>query len=774
MTRWADGTGGDASASASVSADEDMTVDDDDEYEEAEGGNRLLGFMFGNVDNSGDLDVDYLDEDAKEHLSALADKLGTSLADIDLSVKSPQTPSDTTDQDYDKKAENAVDYEDIDEQYEGPEVQTATEEDFLLPKKDFFSKEVSVTSLENTTSVFDDENYDDEDEDLEKQNLAGEANIEAQQFSPSGEESYNHELLSQEESLPDDIHAPEMENSDVVDSEEDDSNASEESTDGDMSSLLPVLYVEDGKAILRFSEIFGVHEPLKKAGKRDCRYMIAKEKYKSMDASDVVEEDEEKFMKAPCQDISWMRPVHRKTEDFTLDVEGDSMKPETVRGSGKKSLGVDESRKDSCVSAEPMKDYLSVSAFPEWTSLFSPKFYPLDQEDWEDRIVWNNSPPADNFVESCELSGPDSDTLVDKEVDLKAEAQIFEPEIESEPHDKDQVSFLNNCAVLVEPFSSNECSQSTSLTISESRSHPQLLRLESQLDKYTSLEGVKDVATETKLCSDAIRRFSELTLQNRDVTEGSWLDNIVWEPHQSIAKPKLILDLQDEQMLFELSDMKDGKHLELHAGAMIVDRSLHRSGGDSVDLHNHGILSAGRFNISNDKFYSNRKSSQQLRSHSKKRTVHGLKVLHSIPALKLQTMKAKLSNKDIANFHRPKASWYPHDIEVPFKEQGKLATHGPMKIIMKSLGGKGSKLHVDAEETIASLKAKASKKLDFKLSEPVKIFYSGRELEDDKSIAEQNVHPNSVLHLIRTKIHPLPRAQKASWREQVSASSWGI
>lgn len=34
-----------------------------------------------------------------------------------------------------------------------------------------------------------------------------------------------------------------------------------------------------------------------------------------------------------------------------------------------------------------------------------------------------------------------------------------------------------------------------------------------------------------------------------------------------------------------------------------------------------------------------------------------------------------------------------------------------MKIILKSLGGKGSKLHVDAEETIASVIAKASKKL---------------------------------------------------------------
>ncbi|KAK7318136.1 hypothetical protein RJT34_02834 [Clitoria ternatea] len=71
---------------------------DEEEYEESGECNRFLGFMFGNVDNSGDLDVDYLDEDAKEHLSALADKLGPSLTDIDLSGKSPQTPHDVVDQ----------------------------------------------------------------------------------------------------------------------------------------------------------------------------------------------------------------------------------------------------------------------------------------------------------------------------------------------------------------------------------------------------------------------------------------------------------------------------------------------------------------------------------------------------------------------------------------------------------------------------------------------------------------------------------------------------
>lgn len=70
-----------------------------------------------------------------------------------------------------------------------------------------------------------------------------------------------------------------------------------------------------------------------------------------------------------------------------------------------------------------------------------------------------------------------------------------------------------------------------------------------------------------------------------------------------------------------------------------------------------------------------------------------------------------LCSKDLANFHRPKAVWYPHHNEVAAKEQGKLAVKGPMKVILKTLGGKGSKLSVDASETVAVLKVKAAKKL---------------------------------------------------------------
>ncbi|KAL2534373.1 Transcription initiation factor TFIID subunit 1 [Abeliophyllum distichum] len=84
--------------------------------------------------------------------------------------------------DYDEKAEDAVDYEDIDEQYEGPEVQAATEEDYL--RKNYFSKEVSASTLENEASIYDDDNYDDNED--EKQHKEVENSDVVQHFCSPG------------------------------------------------------------------------------------------------------------------------------------------------------------------------------------------------------------------------------------------------------------------------------------------------------------------------------------------------------------------------------------------------------------------------------------------------------------------------------------------------------------------------------------------------------------------------------------------------------------
>ncbi|XP_058216351.1 transcription initiation factor TFIID subunit 1 isoform X2 [Rhododendron vialii] len=741
--------------------------DDEDDYEEAGGGNRLLGFMFGNVDGSGDLDVDYLDEDAKEHLAALADKLGSSLTEIDLSVKSSRTPVDAAEQDYDEKAEDAVDYEDIDEQYEGPEIQALSEEDYLLPKKDYFATEVSEVTLVQKTSVFDDENYDEEDDaaGFENEHELVDTNAEVQTIPSLGVPGDTSAVLTEGErfhgnDLQTHSFETETENMAVDLADFQEPEALVELLDDKSSTPLPMLCVEDGAVILRFSEIFGNFEPMKKREKEDRKYTISREKYKSMDTSNIVEEDEEGFLKGSCQGFPIMKHAHVIRDDVSgrMDYELQSEKFGFVQGAPMSAPQFDEQRQDSYLLAEPMKADTTIDLSAEWNSPLSPKFYPLDQLNWEDKIIWNESPTqSDNAAESYETAGPDSEDLLSVQPEVGLENNQSDLEIEYD--EKDHGSFLRRCSVLVEPFGSKDILGLTNQSFSETRYHPQLLRLESRLGPPSNLDGREDVTKENHL-SDAIKHFSKLNLENRDMMEGSWLDRIIWESHQSIPKPKLILDLQDEQMLFEVLDNKEGKHLQLHAGAMFVTRSVKSSGGDSTEPNGHGGLSGARFNISNDKFYSNRKVSQQLKSHSKKRAAHGVKVLHSIPALKLQTMRPKLSNKDIANFHRPKALWYPHDNEVALKEQGKLLAQGPMKIILKSLGGKGSKLHVDAEETISSVKAKASKKLDFKPLEPVKIFYSGRELEDYKSLTAQNVRPNSLLHLVRTKVHLLPRAQK--------------
>ncbi|OMP09565.1 Ubiquitin [Corchorus olitorius] len=554
--------------------------------------------------------------------------------------------------------------------------------------------------------------------------------------------------------------------------------------DGKGSTPLPVLCVEDGKVILRFSEIFGIHEPLKKVNKRDRGYFTHREKYKSINASDLVEEDEELFLKGTGQSFSfigWEDTIQQDIPEWTDE--------SLVEGVLTMSKYIEGHSEDSYSSPEPKIKEVRVNISSGWQSPSSPQIFPLDHQDWEEQILWDNSPTkSGHSLESPEIPSSDLEVLVARESIEQTRQNVLSGQ-SPKPCEKDHDNGLCNSFVFLESFGSRNSSGSMDLSFSESRFHPQLLRLGSQLESSKDVDGKREYVTLEPDKSGILRCFNKYALQNRDMMEGLWLDDIIWEPHSVIPKPKLILDLQDEQMLFEILDNKDSKHLRLHAGAMIITQPVKPSSGGSSEPSGHKYQPGWQFNIANDKFYMNRKVSQQLQSSSNKRMAHGVRVHHSAPALKLQTMKLKLSkipyllyhndsvlliicqisafdlnlllcSKDIANFHRPRAIWYPHDIEVAVKQQGRLPTQGPMKIILKSLGGKGSKLHVDADETVASVKAKASKKLDFKPSEIVKFFHLRKELEDDKSLAAQNVQPNSVLHLIRTKIHLLPRAQK--------------
>ncbi|CAM0909223.1 unnamed protein product [Alopecurus aequalis] len=710
---------------ATTSAADD---DDDEDYEEPNGGNHFLGFMFGNVDDAGDLDADYLDEDAKEHLFALADKLGTSLKDIDLTKSSP-APADPSEQDYDEKAEDAVDYEDIDEQYDGPEVEAATEEDHLLSKKDYFSSNTMFASVSTKVSVFDEENYDEDEEPPNDVEPPGDNVIQAEQLDmlPSND---NPAIETVSNSLPQSGESMDVEYE--VRQEEID-------TEGDhlrskSGSSLPVLCIEDGSVILKFSDIFGAQEPVRKT-KTDYHKRPMNKELRITNVCDIVEDDEEVFLRSTIQDLSSLK--HIKMKEDVVDSDSDDLTSSDTCGF-----------KDSCLSEQPMKD--AHKDFPTAQQApVCPDFYPLEHEDWEDGIIWGNSPANESqaSLKSCVISEESADTLSEDAAKDYGYASRC----------SDVQSKNNASPMITEPFGCTEIPASASYH-SPKNSYP-LLTKETPQEK-NDLDNTEPNNINGTVKIDTMKCLNNLSKLNKELLEGSWLDNIIWDPSQDTPKPKLILDLKDEQMLFEILDEKNGDHLRSHARAMIVTRPMKTLTVANFDHNSQPVTLGGQFDISNDKFYSNRKMSQQAKSHTKKRSSMGIKVVHSVPAQKLQSMKPTLSEKEIANFHRPRAKWYPHENKLAAELQGPACSHGPMTVIVMTLAGKGVKLIVNTEETPLSVKSKASKKLEFRPSEKIKLFVSGKELEDDISLAMQNVLPNSILHVVRTEVHLWPKAQK--------------
>ncbi|XP_062178664.1 transcription initiation factor TFIID subunit 1-like isoform X2 [Phragmites australis] len=702
--------------------------DDDEDYEEPGGGNHFLGFMFGNVDDSGDLDADYLDEDAKEHLFALADKLGPSFKDIDL-IKSSPAPTDPSEQDYDEKAEDAVDYEDIDEEYDGPEVDATTEEDNVLSKKDYFLSAAVYASVNSTVSVFDEENYDEDDEPPNDNESPGHNAV--QNFSSVSTEQLDLATSRDELALEKigSLSHPEESMDFEYEVLQNEVGTEEGQLEPESATSLPVLCVEDGNVILRFSEIFGIQEPVRKVRTDHHKRPVNKE-LQITNVADIVEEDEELFLRSTIQNFSTLKHIHMN-EDFVGSDSDESISDVTLR------------LKDSCLSEQPMKDahkdIRTVHGSP-----VCPDFYPLQHDDWENAIIWDNSPATESqpCLESCVISEESVDTHGDDQAKDYGQASGC----------SDIQSKIHGSPVIKEPYGCTEMPAPANYRFPGNNYPP--------LTKEDNLDHIELDNLDETVKIDTMQRLNNLCLLNRELLDGSWLDNIIWEPSEDTPKPKLIFDLRDDQMLFEILDEKNVDHLRSHARAMIVSQSMKTSTSTVENFDNQAKTLSGRFNISNDKFYSNRKMSQQAKSHTKKRALMGIKVVHSAPAHKLQTMKPKLSNKEIANFHRPKAKWYPHENKIAAQLQGAVRSHGRMTAILMTLGGKGFKLLVNAEETPVSVISKASKKLDLKPSEKIKLFCSGKELQDDISLAMQNLRPNSILHVVRTEVNLWPKAQK--------------
>lgn len=70
-----------------------------------------------------------------------------------------------------------------------------------------------------------------------------------------------------------------------------------------------------------------------------------------------------------------------------------------------------------------------------------------------------------------------------------------------------------------------------------------------------------------------------------------------------------------------------------------------------------------------------------------------------------------------------------------------------MQIFVKSISGKTRTIEVTPNETIGSLKQKIQEKEGIAAGEQ-RLVYAGKNLEDDKSIADAGIQAESTVHLV--------------------------
>ncbi|XP_064482007.1 transcription initiation factor TFIID subunit 1-like isoform X2 [Ornithodoros turicata] len=616
-----------------------------DSDDEGEPDMVLTGFLFGNIDEHGHLENDFLDPESKRNLHQLNHLgIGRMWKEITGDIEDRETRNETED------ADAADDSSQSDEEY--------------------------TQKLASSVDYFD---FDELAEDTEE----GKAEENGVKSSESQDEEDDWEEKDAKDSalMPPPPPSASMANGTT----ESEASRRKRSLDTPLAAMLPSKYADldvtelfpefrPGQ-VLRFSRLFGPGKPsslpqiwrgVRKKKKKKQKGQEPSSRSKGEwqlevgsppSPSHCEEDDEERLL----------RPEEPPSQGGKNEASGASdVSPQAADWRyGPAQLwydmyGIPESGDSFDYGFKCIQDEDERSKCPHTMKLENVEDYPDDsylmvsQLQWEDDVIWN---------------GEDIKHKVSAKLNYKSNPAGWVP------------SILNRTA---SAFSQ----QAKSLSGSSLLGPSQKSMAQTMLSKSGSKPGLtKSDATDER--DDT--RYSIFPVENEELVYGCWEDEVIWDAQAMIKKPEpqiLTLDPNDENIILGIPDDPDPNSLA-NMEPVKEKKLFHSIRKDMVRksrilLGKAGVIAEPEppspppaqnmekdpYNISNDEFY-NPKLTQDS---ALKPNVGGNLIQHSIPAIELRApfFPTHMGPLKLRSFHRPQLKRYSH---------GALAQPGPHGVI---------------------------------------------------------------------------------------------
>ncbi|XP_015602536.1 transcription initiation factor TFIID subunit 1 isoform X2 [Cephus cinctus] len=624
-----------------------MADSEDDNDKDMDAGINMTGFLFGNIDDNGQLEDDILDPEAKQHLASLSrlglssllqemissetknyEKEGETVKDENDQIKSE--PQDKDDVDYLAKSPTALDFSDINELAED----TAEEINDTLSKK---------ADKEST-------GYDADDEEV--------INKSDTQLMPPPPIPDEKEILTPEEAEA----------------------ARQRKLETPLASMLPSKYANidvtelfpDFRAnkVLRFSRLFGPGKPSSLPqiwrGVRKRRKKKRHHDVKDSDSGSDHDERKSKFKGWVMQYAPDPTPDQCRTDDeekLLLPVEDKEQTGKT----GESGENGDMGPKVADWRFGPAQIWYDMLEVPETGDGFNYGFKLIEKTEEDEKQKADEEFSDDAFLMVSQLHWEDDvvwngDDIKHKKLNSKNNAAGWVPS-----------SGNRTAQAFSQPGKGNPLPVAPNVRLATSQIATPL-HMQSQKNKLAVPKGSQQQQREENYDDTW---YSIFPVENEELVYGLWEEEVIWDAEnmKKIPKPKILtLDPNDENIVLGIPDDIDPALLHKENGRQPKVKIPHPHVKKSkLLLGKAGVINVleedtpppppkspdrDPFNISNDSYYMPRSSETTLRL----KVGGGNLIQHSTPVVELRApfVQTHMGPMRLRNFHRPPLRRFSH------------------------------------------------------------------------------------------------------------------